>query len=182
MSDISAVNPFTTNQPQTAAPSVADDLGADVFLQLLVAQLKYQDPTSPADGTEFLAQTAQFTMVEKLTEIAEAAAASQATNRNLAAASMVGQTISWLQPDGTTGRGVVQSAQLGTAGPTLKIGDTQIPFDLVTTVEAPAAAPAATATPAATSGAPTSGTTDGSPDGTDATTEPAGTSGGTTAA
>ena len=38
----------------------------DTFLKLLVAQLKYQDPSNPADSTQFLAQTAQFTQVEKL--------------------------------------------------------------------------------------------------------------------
>ena len=35
--------------------------GQDAFLKLLVAQLKYQDPSKPADSTQFMAQTAQFT-------------------------------------------------------------------------------------------------------------------------
>jgi flagellar basal-body rod modification protein FlgD len=35
------------------------------FLQLLVAQLKHQDPLSPADGTQFLTQLAQFTELEQ---------------------------------------------------------------------------------------------------------------------
>ena len=45
------------------------EVDKDMFLKLLVAQLKYQDPTKPADTTQFLAQTAQFTVVEKLSEL-----------------------------------------------------------------------------------------------------------------
>lgn len=37
----------------------------DTFLQLLVAQLKYQDPQSPADGTAFVTQLATFSGVEE---------------------------------------------------------------------------------------------------------------------
>ena len=44
-------------------------LGRDAFLQLLVAQLRNQDPTSPQDGHEFAAQLAQFSSVEQLTAI-----------------------------------------------------------------------------------------------------------------
>jgi flagellar basal-body rod modification protein FlgD len=42
------------------------DLGKDQFLQLLVAQLKNQDPMSPSDGKEMAAQLAQFSGVEQL--------------------------------------------------------------------------------------------------------------------
>ena len=38
----------------------------DMFLQLLVAQMRYQDPMNPTDSSEFLAQTAQFTALEKM--------------------------------------------------------------------------------------------------------------------
>ena len=37
-----------------------------MFLNLLVAQLRYQDPMNPADSGEFLAQSAQFTSLEKM--------------------------------------------------------------------------------------------------------------------
>jgi flagellar basal-body rod modification protein FlgD len=38
----------------------------DAFLQLLIAQIKNQDPLNPADGMEFLSQLAQFSELEQL--------------------------------------------------------------------------------------------------------------------
>jgi flagellar basal-body rod modification protein FlgD len=37
----------------------------DVFMKLLVAQLKYQNPMNPADGVEFMTQLTQFTQLEQ---------------------------------------------------------------------------------------------------------------------
>lgn len=48
-----------------------DGLGRDAFLRLLVTQLQHQDPTKPQADGEFLAQLAQFSALEKLSEIAD---------------------------------------------------------------------------------------------------------------
>ncbi len=41
----------------------------DAFLQLLVAQMQYQDPLEPTSNTEFIAQYAQFSQVEALSNM-----------------------------------------------------------------------------------------------------------------
>ena len=41
----------------------------DAFLLLLVAQIRNQNPLSPADGVEFLSQLAQFSQLEQLINI-----------------------------------------------------------------------------------------------------------------
>jgi flagellar basal-body rod modification protein FlgD len=59
-----------------AAPSTSANLATaralaskDMFLQLLVAQLKYQNPENPADGTQFVTQLAQFSQLEQATQM-----------------------------------------------------------------------------------------------------------------
>ncbi len=42
------------------------DLGKDEFLELLVTQLRHQDPLDPMDDKEFIAQTAQFSSLEQM--------------------------------------------------------------------------------------------------------------------
>ncbi|MGE5567834.1 MAG: flagellar hook assembly protein FlgD [Rhodospirillales bacterium] len=41
----------------------------DMFLKLLVAQIKNQNPLNPADGTQFLTQLAQFSELEQMTQV-----------------------------------------------------------------------------------------------------------------
>lgn len=54
----------TTRQPQ-------NDLGKDAFMQLLVTQLRYQDPLNPMDNQAFMAQMAQFSALEQMMNMSE---------------------------------------------------------------------------------------------------------------
>ena len=44
----------------------ANGMDKDAFLQLLVAQMKYQDPLQPTSNTEYISQYAQFSQVEQM--------------------------------------------------------------------------------------------------------------------
>ncbi len=66
------IDPTTATAPATAGtPSAAkpDPLGKDAFMTLLVTQLQHQDPTQPKDDSQLLAQLAQFSSLERLTNI-----------------------------------------------------------------------------------------------------------------
>ena len=52
-----------------APPVMGDELDRDAFLQLLVLQLKNQDPTEPMDNNEMIAQLAQFSALEASTNL-----------------------------------------------------------------------------------------------------------------
>jgi flagellar basal-body rod modification protein FlgD len=60
-----------TQMPQTAETKKNDgnSFGQDAFLKLLTTQLAHQDPLAPKEDGEFMAQLAQFSSLEKLTEI-----------------------------------------------------------------------------------------------------------------
>lgn len=122
----------------------ATELDKDTFLKLLVAQLKYQDPLSPADPQQFLAQTAQFTSVEKLEAIATQTADQTWAIALNTASTLVGKEVTFLRQDGTTGRGIATSALTEPDGIVVNVGDEQVPLGAITRIApAPIAAPAA---------------------------------------
>lgn len=53
----------------SGAAGGTDQLGRDAFLQLLTTQLAHQDPLQPQADGEFIAQLAQFSTLEQLTEM-----------------------------------------------------------------------------------------------------------------
>ena len=58
----------TDNAAETA-PVAKNPVNKETFLQLLVAQIKNQNPLNPADGVQFLTQLAQFSELEQMMEI-----------------------------------------------------------------------------------------------------------------
>lgn len=52
-----------------AQPSGGTGVSENQFLQLLVAQMKHQDPTNPTDSTTFVTQLAQFSQLEQIVAI-----------------------------------------------------------------------------------------------------------------
>jgi len=82
--------PSSFSTSTSAAPTSKADQQKNQFLQLLVAQMKGQNPLDPQDGTQFVSQLAQFSSLEELINIrtdldgmskaAGAAAASTAAN------------------------------------------------------------------------------------------------------
>ena len=115
-----------------ATPEKSKSLGdKDTFMKLLVAQLKYQDPSKPADSTAFMAQTAQFTQVEKLEDMIDMLQ----SQRMIGASSLVGKTVPYQDEMGASQTGVITSAKLnGDSEPTLRVGNTDVQLSKVTEI------------------------------------------------
>src|SRR3954452_11743644 len=125
----------------------------DIFLKLLVAQMKYQDPSNPASSSELMAQNATFTQVEKLEEIATQNASLLALQRSSSAGALVGRTVSYTDETGARQTGLVTSVRLGndTTEATAMVGGVSVSMGRITEV----ASTTASTTPSTTS---TSGT------------------------
>ena len=60
------ISSMTSNAAAPATPSAsANPVDKNMFLQLMVAQLRNQDPLNPTDGTTFVTQLAQFQQLEQ---------------------------------------------------------------------------------------------------------------------
>jgi flagellar basal-body rod modification protein FlgD len=59
----------TTTSSSNPLAKAGSTLGQDAFLQLLTTQLAHQDPTAPQADGEFIAQLAQFSSLEQLTQM-----------------------------------------------------------------------------------------------------------------
>jgi flagellar basal-body rod modification protein FlgD len=133
---------FSVGQSSSTKNGVVDTKAdKDMFLKLLVAQMKYQDPTKPTDASQFLAQTAQFTLVEKMGALQDSQAEMVATNHIQAATALVGHTVSWNDPKekdaegkAVVHTGVVDAVTIMNGTPTLLIGSSGIALSDITKV------------------------------------------------
>jgi flagellar basal-body rod modification protein FlgD len=108
-----------------------------MFLELMVAQLRYQDPMNPADSGEFLAQSAQFTALEKMQDVADRTAELLGAQMAFGASALVGRHVSWLGEDGTTTKtGTIDGVTFGATGPVFDIDGTDVPLGAILSVTA----------------------------------------------
>ena len=133
--------PVSATSGTTAPPAAStqqDVAGKDMFMKLLVAQMKYQNPMSPTEGNEYMSQMAMFTQVEKLTQLVEAQQQAQAWQQRLSAEALVGKQVTGTAADSTTHTGLVTSVTLGDGEPLLTLADgSRIAVGDISTVEQP---------------------------------------------
>jgi flagellar basal-body rod modification protein FlgD len=97
-------------------------LGKDDFLQLLTAQLRYQNPLNPMEDTEFIGQMAQFTSVEQLTNVAASMDRLSFSSQMTESVSLIGRTVTW-EKDGQPVSGVVESVSVDDGALHLHVGE-----------------------------------------------------------
>jgi flagellar basal-body rod modification protein FlgD len=131
--------------PQSSSPTGTEP-DKEMFLKLLVTQLRYQDPLNPTDSSQFLAQSAQFTSLEKMQDVADRTGQLLGAQMAFGASGLVGRNVSWISAeDGvTTLSGTVDGVTFGPTGPVFDIDGTDVPIALILTVTQDPAHPAAT--------------------------------------
>ena len=151
---VPAVEPVSPGMYQPATPATAaGGKDKEMFLQLLVAQLRYQDPSNPADSSQFLSQSAQFTALEKMQDVADQTALLFSAQMAFGASGLIGKQVTWTDSTGASKSGTVQSVTFDANGPMLLVDGAQVSLGQIQSVgaDSTSSTPATPADPATTS-------------------------------
>ena len=122
--------------PKISTTNDNSALGKDAFLQILITQLQNQDPTSPMDDREFIAQMAQFSSLEQMqnmTKAMENLLSSQQETQLMSYTNFIGKEVKWHEltedldenavPITIEGTGVVKELKFAEGEPIFVLGD-----------------------------------------------------------
>jgi flagellar basal-body rod modification protein FlgD len=127
----------------SSTPSVdrPDQMGKDVFLKLLVAQMRYQDPSNPVDSSQMMAQTATFSQVEKLEQLVNQNASMLVLQESATAGALVGRRATYTDTTGASVTGTVTSVRLASrdSEAIAVIGGVEVQVGRITEISAPSA-------------------------------------------
>ena len=152
MSTISPVTSTASTSSSSAAdttPNSSQTLSQNDFLQLLVAQMQYQDPSNPQSDTQMASQMAQFSTLTASTKMSSSLSMLQANN-------LVGTNVTVQVTPGsnTVASGVVSGVTMASGSPQIIVTDASgnaTPYNLSQVVSvSPTVAAAAAATPTTT--------------------------------
>jgi len=134
---------ITTAPPDASTVASVQDqsqLSSQQFLQLLVAQLKYQDPSNPVDNSTLMNETATLNQISTMQQLSQASTSQMQAEQQQTAASMVGRTVTYLDSSGATQSGYVSAATISGTSPTLTVGGQVVGLSQVQQVIAPSTA------------------------------------------
>ena len=117
----------TTGTTATNSNSSTLPINQDQFLEMLMAELKNQNPMNPnsSDPMQFVTELAQFTQVEQETNTAESTSTIASGQNTSTAIALLGHTVTYTDPTTQSpATGTVQSVEFTSTGPTLTINGT----------------------------------------------------------
>ena len=128
---VSAANAATGSGATTASRKSTVD--SQMFLQLLVAQLRNQDPMNPMDNQQMIAQMAQLQTVDQLNEIGKALQVQQEMDALTQSLLLLGKEGEYVDGSGAgTLTGVVEGVRFDAGLPTLVVaGEEVLPGDVL---------------------------------------------------
>ncbi len=138
INEINNMQNWTAQQEALKAKTegTSNELDQDMFLKLMLEQLKYQDPLNPMSNQDFLAQQAQFTQLEQLTQLNETIAANNGLTQGM---DLIGKEVTLMDPDDTTKTitGVVEEAVFYQNGCAVKVNGKEYPAGLILSAKEP---------------------------------------------
>ncbi|WEK56186.1 MAG: flagellar hook assembly protein FlgD [Candidatus Cohnella colombiensis] len=130
---------YSTKNVQAAAREPVKELGKDQFLQILITQLRNQDPMQPMQDTEFIGQMAQFSSLEQMVNMSSQMSALRQSAGMVAA--LIGKEVTWQDTDyyGVTQTyvGVVDSVLWKNNVQYVQVGNAEVPIDEIKSISSP---------------------------------------------
>lgn len=117
-----SVSDYYSQQAALSKASPKKDLDKNSFLQLLVTQLQNQDPSSPMNNQDFIAQMAQFSSLEQMNNVATGMGKVSTDNSMQAAIGLLGKSITALDANGNPVSGVVTGMKMSNGMAQLEMG------------------------------------------------------------
>ena len=113
-----------TQAPVAAVPTNPKaTLDKDGFLKMFIAQLQHQDPSSPMDTNDSMAQMSSFSMVEQITNMASTNAKIANSLNTSSAVSLIGKTVTYVDEAKAVKTGTVERVATSKDGvSTLTVG------------------------------------------------------------
>ncbi|MBS3942635.1 MAG: hypothetical protein KGZ32_00130 [Dethiobacter sp.] len=124
-----------------AQESQGRQVDTDMFLQLLITQLRYQDPMSGNQDTgEFLTQLALFTLLEQVTKLKQAVETQGAGQDHQRALGLLNQNVSLLAENGSVAQGAVTAVDFRGSEPYITVNGAEYRLSALLRVESDDAA------------------------------------------
>ena len=121
--NVTSATDSTSKSTSTTTPTASNTVDYNTFLQLLIAEMKNQDPTNPMDTSQYMSQFAQLSTVEqamqtnsKLDSLLSSQALSQADG-------LLGKTVTFTDSTGASFTGKVASISINTNGSVATLAD-----------------------------------------------------------
>jgi flagellar basal-body rod modification protein FlgD len=112
------------SQTSSSASSMAGSLNEGDFLNLMMDQMKNQDPLNPSDPTQYMSELASFSSLDEQIQIQESSSETASNQAASSALAMLGQNVNYTDSNGNSGSGSVTAVDFTSTGPTLTVGGT----------------------------------------------------------
>lgn len=131
---VAASNTAVPANATTTANTSKQTMNGEMFLHLLVAQLRAQDPSSPMSTNDMMAQTTQLASMEQLTSLTSVNQENFSLQMRMAASGLIGKSVGYVDAHGDPQVGIASAVSFADSIPMVTIGDVSVRLDAISGV------------------------------------------------